>query len=316
LSGHAACDEHSMHEIQRILCPVDVSDTTTHVVDQATALAAWTHAGITALHVYEPMIAPVPGLPEPNDRVPTTQLQSLRDHFTAAFQGAVAQGIAVDIMIEVGQPVPHILGCAAGVHADIIVMGTHGAGGFEHLLLGSVAETVLRKARCPVLTVPPRAHSTSRLPFERLLCAVDFSEASLAAARFACATAKETGAALTLAHVVEWPWHEPPAAAPQDMPPAQGAALAEYRRYLQSTATTRLASLGREHACVSEPVVVHGKSYAEILRLAEEERADLIVLGVRGRNPLDMMLLGSTTNHVVRRATCPVLTVRDDSERQ
>jgi nucleotide-binding universal stress UspA family protein len=202
------------------------------------------------------------------------------------------------------------------VQADIIVMGTHGAGGFEHLLIGSVAEKVLRKAPCAVLTVPPRAHSTSQLPFQRLLCAVDFSEASLAAARFACATGKETGAALTLVHVVEWPWHEPPSPGPQDMPPQQAAALAEYRRYVQSTATTRLAALGRDYDCVSQPLVVHGKSYVELLRVAEEQRADLIVLGVHGRNPLDMMLLGSTTNHVVRRATCPVLTVRDDSARR
>jgi nucleotide-binding universal stress UspA family protein len=305
-----------MPVIQRILCPVDFSDTTSHVIDQATALASWTHAGITALHVYEPLVVPVPGLPDANDRVPATELQRVRDHLAADFQGAAARGIAVDILVHVGRPVADILGCAAEVHADIIVMGTHGTGGFEHLLLGSVAEKVLRKAPCAVLTVPPRAHSTSRLPFKRLLCPVDFSEASLAAARIACAMSKETGAALTLMHVVEWPWHEPPPPSPQAMPPERAAALVEYRRYLQSMATARLAALGREQACVSQPLVVHGTSYAEILRIGEEQGADLLVMGVHGRNPLEMMLLGSTTNHVVRRATCPVLTVRYDSERR
>lgn len=299
-----------MLEIRRILCPVDFSDATSHVIDQATALATWTHAGITALHVYEPLLAPIPGLPEPADRVPAGELQRARDCFAAAFHAASAQGITVDIRIEVGQPLPHILGCAAGVRADIIVMGTHGAGGFDHFLLGSVAEKVLRKAPCAVLTVPPRSHATSQLPFKRLLCAVDFSEASLAAARFACATEKETGARLTLVHVVEWPWHEPPPPAPQDMPPEQAAALAEYRRYLQSTATARLAAIGSEQGCALQPLVVHGRSYVEILRVAEEQGADLIVLGVHGRNPLDMMLLGSTTHHIVRRAACPVVTVK------
>ena len=58
------------------------------------------------------------------------------------------------------------------------------------------------------------------------------------------------------------------------------------------------------------PRLRHGKSYVEILRVASEQRADLIVMGVHGRNGLDMALFGSTTNQVVRQATCPVLTLR------
>jgi len=58
------------------------------------------------------------------------------------------------------------------------------------------------------------------------------------------------------------------------------------------------------------PRISHGKSYVEILRVAAEDRADLVVMGIHGRNALDLMLFGSTTNQVVRRATCPVLTLR------
>jgi nucleotide-binding universal stress UspA family protein len=56
--------------------------------------------------------------------------------------------------------------------------------------------------------------------------------------------------------------------------------------------------------------MAHGKAYREILGVATEENVDLIVMGVHGRNALDLMLFGSTTNQVVRRATCPVLTLR------
>ena len=56
--------------------------------------------------------------------------------------------------------------------------------------------------------------------------------------------------------------------------------------------------------------VAYGKPYREILELAAKEEIDLIVMGVRGRNPVDLTLFGSTTNHVVRRASCPVLTLR------
>ena len=90
-------------------------------------------------------------------------------------------------------------------------------------------------------------------------------------------------------------------------------ALADYRRYVEATATTRLQDLignGVKDRCVATPRVRHGKPYVEILRCAAEEHADLIVLGVHGRNPFDVLLFGSTTNQVVRRATCPVLTIR------
>jgi nucleotide-binding universal stress UspA family protein len=55
--------------------------------------------------------------------------------------------------------------------------------------------------------------------------------------------------------------------------------------------------------------VTYGKPYRQILEIADRDRADLIVMGVRGRNPVDLTLFGSTTNHVVRRAACPVLTM-------
>jgi nucleotide-binding universal stress UspA family protein len=62
--------------------------------------------------------------------------------------------------------------------------------------------------------------------------------------------------------------------------------------------------------CKPVTQVVYGKAYRQILEVAASEHADLIVIGVRGRNPLDLTLFGSTTNQVVRRARCPVLTLK------
>jgi nucleotide-binding universal stress UspA family protein len=179
-------------------------------------------------------------------------------------------------------------------------------------MLGSVTEKVLRKAACPVLTVPPRAHATSRLPPSRIVCAVDFSEWSLAAVDFAASIAQESGgASLILVHVIEWPWHEPPAPAFEELPAEQSAALQEYRRYVASRATKRLEALVPDAvAGRCDFRVLNGKAYVELLRVAATERADLIVLGVHGRNVVDLALFGSTTNHMVREATCPVLTLR------
>jgi nucleotide-binding universal stress UspA family protein len=220
----------------------------------------------------------------------------------------------VDVAIDSGYAPVEILRNARRVGAGLIVMGTHGLGGFERFVLGSVTEKVLRKATCPVLTVPPRTHSTSRFPFTRVLVAIDFSDWSLAALAFASSLAHESDAALTLVHVVDWPWREPPPPDLATLPSEQAAALDEYRRYAERSAGNRMEALiaddGQSRGHPVRCRVLHGKPYVEILRMAAEENSDLIVLGVHGRNPVDLALFGSTANQIVRRATCPVLTLR------
>jgi nucleotide-binding universal stress UspA family protein len=291
-----------MH-IARILCPTDFSDASAHAIDQAVVIAGWYKARITALHVGS-FVTP---------SVDETSPGRLRDETAAFFEGARAAGIPVDVRVEVGRPASHILDCAAALPADLIVLGTHGSSGFEHLVLGSVTEKVLRQAACPVLTVPPRAQATSRLPFRRLLCAIDFSDSSITALQYAVSLAGESQAALTLLHVLEWPWEEPPPPALEMLPVEQRLALTEYRRYCETSAMARLESLVPAAAHLRCPPVArlsHGKAYVQILQVAAETHADLIVIGVRGRNPVDLTLFGSTANQIVRRATCPVLTLR------
>ena len=299
--------------VKRILCPIDFSDASTHVVEQAVALARWYHARITALHVYSPLVAPIPTLPPPVERVPQTAVEQMQESTRACFHAAAAAGVGVDVAVDIGDPAVEILDRAAKLPADLIVMGTHGAGGFERLVLGSVAEKVLRRAGCPVLTVPPRAHTTAVLPFARVLCAVDFSDPSHAALQYAWSMADEPGSTVTLLHVLEWPWKEPPAPLFEELPPEQAARLAEFRKYLETTASARLKSLvpdGAQCRCTFLTRLGHGKPYVQILRLAEEDGVDLIAIGVHGRNLVDRTLFGSTTNHVVRGATCPVLTLK------
>ena len=215
------------------------------------------------------------------------------------------QGVACRTAAVEGRPARAIVQYAEETAADLIVMGTHGHGGFERLFLGSVTEKVLRKARCPVLTVGPRAVD-ERLPsFARILCALDFSDASLRALDYAVSLAREARSVLHVVHVVDWP-------AEHDVT-APGFELEDFRRHLADHAFLRLratipeASRGQSAA---EEVVTFGKAHAAILRIAAEKRSDLIVLGVRGRGAIDLTLFGSTAHHVVRGATCPVLTVR------
>jgi universal stress protein A len=174
-----------MTSIKRILCPVDFSEVSRHAVDHAVAIARWYKASITALHVCNPMFMPVAGLSAPEQRVREVELERLHAETFECFESARATGVGVDVLIDIGPAAHQILDRAAALPANLIVMGTHGASGFEHLVLGSVTEKVLRKAPCPVLTVPPHAEATSGPPFRRLLCGVDFSDWSLTALELA-----------------------------------------------------------------------------------------------------------------------------------
>jgi nucleotide-binding universal stress UspA family protein len=303
--------------ISRILCPIDFSATSAHAADLATHVAEWYSARIAALYVVPPHVTPYPGLaavdPHPAPALDVEQRRRLCEEAAHAFSRASAAGIPVDVMVNVGQPTREILDCATSLPADLIVMGTHGLSGFDHLVLGSVTEKVLRKASSPVLTVPPRARTVSSLPFKRVLCAVDFSASSLHALTFALSMAEEAAAAITVAHVLEWPWPEPPAPALDTLPLEQAFSLASYRREREVAAEARLAKLipeGAANWCTPSTKVCHGKPYEQILRVAADDRADLIVIGVRGRNAIDRATFGSTAHHVVRTATSPVLTLR------
>jgi nucleotide-binding universal stress UspA family protein len=306
-------------KIERILLPTDFSDASRHACEQAVALARWYGSTVVALHVHSPLLqsASMLGTPPYGLGVPAydeaAELRRLEEQTRSFVEPASRAGVPVDVLVDVGHPAHQILERAGALPADLIVIGTHGHGGFQHLVLGSVAEKVLRRAPCPVLTVPPKTHATSTLPFRQILCPVDFSESSLAAVTVAISLAKESHAALTLLHSVEWPWDEPPAPNLEELPPHERHDLAEFRRYLETQAMARLKSLGPDGAHgASElsPIVRHGKPYRQVMAVAAEQHADLIVIGVHGRNALDVAFFGSTTNQVVRHATCPVLTVR------
>jgi nucleotide-binding universal stress UspA family protein len=298
--------------VRRILCPTDFSEPSAHALEQATRLAGSFRARLTVLHV-RPTVTPHPDMPADGPVAPwlVAELNELRQRVTASCSEAAGGGMAAEPMVAAGDPVREIVRYATTLPADLVVMGTHGVSGFRHLVLGSITEKVLRTAPCPVLTVPPRTQTTAS-QFTRVVCAVDFSECSLAAVNLAASVAAVSGAALTLLHVLEWPWHDTAAAALEGVSPAQGQAINDYRRYLESGAKERLDAIAASAVPTSTvaTAVRFGKPYVELLDAARQTWADLIVLGVRGRGALDLGFFGSTANHVVRNASCPVLTVR------
>ena len=296
-----------MIEMRRVLCPVDFSETSRHALEHALAVARWYEARVTVLHVIHPLLVLDPPVlfVEASREPELADVGSMHVRLRQWLDAANAPG-DVDIAVDEGNPVGRILRHAASLPADLIVMGTHGRSGFDRFAMGSVAEKVLRKAGCPVVTVPPPAIATSVVPFKRILCPVDFSESSLASLRFAFSLAKESDARLTMLHAIEWPSAETDVV-------ERVFNLPDVRRQLEKDSNDRLASLiPAEVRLWCRPVtkVMFGRPHVTILNIATEEQADLIVMGVRGRSAMDLTLFGSTTNQVVRRANCPVLTLR------
>jgi nucleotide-binding universal stress UspA family protein len=295
-----------MLDVKRILCPIDFSAASDHAVAHAVAVARWFGSAITAVHVYNPIFLPVPGLTLAGYRGEPTldeaEARSLEARLRSSFAEA---GVPLDVRLDIGPPQLRIVETAAEVGADLIVMGTHGASGLEHLVLGSVTEHVLRRAPCPVLTVPPRSHATSSLPFKRLLISVDFSDWSLAALELTWRLAQEADAEVTLVHAIDRGPDDEVAAANGIAPAHPLPDPDEIRQRLCGLVPDTVRQWCRPHVRVDR-----GRPFRVILHAAGDEHADLIVMGVHGRSPVNLALFGSTTHQVVRRATCPVLTLR------
>jgi nucleotide-binding universal stress UspA family protein len=306
-----------MIQIQRILCPTDFSDFARRAFDHAVALAKWYESTVTLLHVCTvgPVVAYAPGggiLPSavltPADR--ETLLTSMKQ----LAEGAGGTGVPIEFEVAEGQAASEILSRAHAMAADLLVLGTHGRSGFERLVLGSVAEKVLRKAECPVLTVPrlaPDVDPATPVLFKHIVCGVDFSECSMHALEFAMSTAQEGDAHLTVIHVIELPPDIPREVHENLLPGPRS--LREYIALAEEERQRRLNDAIPETVrayCRVETVLSTGKPYREILRVAAEKKADLVVVGLHGRDPVDRLLFGSTAQHLVRQASCPVLTLR------
>ena len=305
-----------MIEIRRILCPIDFSEFSRRALDHAIAIARRYRSTVTALHVFTPVPVPAFG-PGPLGFEPILLTDVDREQLladTKAFAAAEsAPGIAVDAILREGHTAGEILTQATDMKADLLVIGTHGRSGFERLVLGSVAEKVLRKARCPVLTVPrqlPDAVPSGPL-FRQIVCAVDFSECSMHALKYALSLAREADGCLTVLHVL----------APELVDPVglgeEHVSLAALLLQREEKARQLLENAVPQNAaasCKVESVLVHGKAWREILNVAADRHSELIVMGVQGRGAADLLFFGSTAHHVVRQAVCPVLTLRGKQE--
>lgn len=200
-------------------------------------------------------------------------------------------------------PGPAILTFADEHEMDLIVLGTHGRRGLRRMLLGSVAEEVVRLASAPVITVP--AHSRNTLPFRSILVPIDFSDHSQKTLEVAKGLAKRHDTALTLMHVVED--HLPPSFYTGSVFSAQreeASLLEKTRKELAQFAEETNGPDGLEMTFVAES----GHAADRITQYAATQDIDLVLLATHGRTGLARFALGSVAEKVLRNVSCPVLT--------
>ena len=147
-----------MHTItcKQILCPVDFSEYSDYAMRYAALLAVKFEAKLTLLHVVAPVLVPLPGeaLMPPMRQIDLADIaDACKERLVQAIGSFSSAGLEIDYQVTNGVPFLEILRVAKELSVGMIVMGTHGRSGLAHIMIGSVAERVVRTAPCPVLTV-------------------------------------------------------------------------------------------------------------------------------------------------------------------
>lgn len=292
-----------MLRIEKILCPVDFSEYSIKAYDYAQSLAQHYGAKLLLQHVVQPMTSAYPyyAFPDALNEVFWNLETRAGEQLSEFVAQRKSDGFKTERFVHKGTVPDCILAFAGSQETDLIVMGTHGRHGFDHLTMGSVTEKVLRKAHCPVLVVRKTSHdfvspgdAAEPVRLKKILYCTDFSDYSSRALTYALSLAMEYNAELTLLHVLE------------DVPPTDDfqAGMAEIARKLEELAPPE----ARDWCKISSAVRI-GIPYQQILQIASESETDLVIMGVRGRNAVDLALFGSTTHRVIQLGNSPVLAV-------
>jgi len=297
--------------IKRILLATDFSRWAKRAEDYACALACSWRASLTVLSVAE---FP-PGL-NPDYPVNQQYLADLLKHASSQlvdFKGRMERrGIAITTRLATGIPSEEVITAARAEDSDLLVVGTKGKTGLAHVMLGSTAERVIRGAPCPVLTVRMEPADIEReegalsrpVMLERILVPVDFSDCSLDALEYATVVAQQAKASLLLLHVLE------PVSYGLDFTLGHS----RTREQVRETWTKRLEELAASLMVTQVPVKSQlrgGHPADSILDSTHTQPCDLIVMGTHGRRGISHAFSGSVAEAVLRKALCPVLTVRN-----
>jgi nucleotide-binding universal stress UspA family protein len=286
---------------RKILCPIDFSPGSIRALEAAVRFAARDQVTeLVVLHAVSlPTLAYASEYPTSAELM-SAQVEAARKELANAVQYASTLGaIRIASKLELGPAWQVIVETLADPSYDVCVIGSQGRTGLSRVLLGSVAEKVIRHASCSILTVHPTGRANL---FRHILCPVDFSSSSAHALELAAKLVASDGA-ITLLHVLELPVRYSGTVTDEEL-----------AKYLAPESTGILLDWANKLRAAG--VTVHTQSRigypgAQILsELEHDARCDLVVLGSHGRTGVARAVLGSVAEKVTRHAPCQVLVAR------
>lgn len=293
---HGASSKHLFAVPDRILVATDLGDLD-YLIPHATAQARACGGALTLVHV----IPPGEAIPLDASAIPYLDVADMKREAVGILEPAAATirdlGIPCDIMVLQGNPKEQITAIVREVHAGRVIAGTHGRRNIRRFFLGSVAHEILRSTEVPVCTIGPHAHQASAFGAPRkILHPVSLCAGFEESARIAMEMAEFYRADITLLHVLS--------RSVQAQPDAD--------RVVEWTKTELRRIIPDEAPLWTHPAVQVeiGEIVDEVLNVAAEMEADLIVLGVNKDASFWPIRGDDSVYNIIARAKAPVLSIR------
>jgi len=297
-----------MH-LNKIICATDFSELSNHAIAYGVSLAREFKAKLYLCHVIDLSSATIYGEAtfgfEP-------QIIRMEDYAHERLNRIMAEHqIEWEPLVTTGSAADEVTRLAEEKGMDMAIAATRGRSGLKRFILGSVTEHLMRTLPCPLLTVhgPKKGPAVSidqKIEFKRILVGADFSPDSNLAFQYGLSMAQEFQSELHLVHVIEPPVYK-------DIPKSVEGAREIIRKSLYKQLNDKLEGMVPIDAlnwCKPKTTLLAGYPHEELSKYADLQNIDLLVLGVRGHSLMESLFVGSTTERVIRKATCAVLSVR------
>ncbi|MCE7974505.1 MAG: universal stress protein [Leptolyngbya sp. PLA1] len=297
-----------------VLAATDFSQCSTAAIREAVRIAAWSGARVAAVHVIDTavVIEVEAALSPLQESISTAMIRDAENSWQSFASGIIgADARAVPLHVSINNRIVGILRAVREHKADLLVLGAAG----EHAAdvgIGSIARACVRKSMTDVLVVRDSRPPAPGSPFRCIVAAVDFSPTSLRALQRAADYASRDHAVLHVLHVFSAPWHGVHYRSPT--PLAQPHHQQQYRDSLHRRLQDFAAPVLNTHPGLHSTLAVfdHSGHRSGLVDYASSVKADLIVLGTRGRTNLRDVLLGSTAEKALRDTLCSVLAIKPE----
>jgi len=295
--------------LDRILCAVDFSKFSKSVIDYATGLAQGFGAHVTVFHALSFPRTPLQG--DSDCRPGTAEPEQISKVCTRIEELMVDRPVPWDTVVRCGNAVDAIVDYTEANNIGIVLVASYGLSGWKRLLLGTVVETLSRTLSRPLLVVRPAPKKRKQDPhpqhlrLKNILICCDLSSTTLSLYPYAEKFVRHFDASLHIVHAMETPVQE-------DLVDPTTAPYAEVQSKLQAQLHERLRRRMPPEYLQSASIttaVIPGNPTDSLRDYATANAIDLIIVGVRPRGSFQKILIGSTTESMVRHAPCNVLTI-------